>query len=261
MILTLLVAGLLATPCGAPTATPLTQALWDGALGVAESACPTTRLSLGPEAYAIITPKDFYGQVRATLTLRGQLPLTDRLSLHARLELFRRQDVISAVTARYQGFGLSTLGVSYVLANGHVPLSLTTHVVLPTAFGLYERSKPVALDLGLNAALPLIERVTLYAHIGAVASASFAPQMWGERTGLVTTVGAGYTPRRWLTLVAEIRAAFGYDAPVDALSSGGAVRASYGAWTLSLEALLPWAGRERAKGSAGLSVSWTPGTD
>lgn len=257
-VVSLLLMGLGAALCGPQDAVPLTQTLWDGGLGVASTACAMPRITVGPQVYAVIAPEQFYGQLRGTLVLQGELPVNSRWSLNARGELWRRQDVISSLRANYSGMGLLTLGAAYQLSEGRVPLSLSSHVVIPTALGLYDHSYPVALDVGLSAAFPLDAKLALYGHVGAVASASVSPGIWGERTGAVTTVGLGYQAFSWLTLVAETRAAFGYDAALDHISSGGGFRARYGAWGVSVEALLPWAGRERSLGAAGLSVGYSP---
>lgn len=225
---------------------PVAAALWDGALGRAQSPCPRTDAVVAPRALLLADTPAFYGVVLASGTLEGTVAVDDRGEVGLRLEALRYENVISAISSTYFGPGFTTLSAVRRIDRDEGAVAVVGQLVLPTAIGLHQHSFPIALDLGLSS---LVADGPWEGHgqAGIAASAALSHGPTQGRVGLPLTVGGAWRPGRAFALALDLQAAFAYAAAVDHVAAAPELRFAAGpGWHLELGATVPVAGRERA---------------
>lgn len=240
-----------ADPCAAAldgmAVGPVTAGLLDGDLGRARRACGRSEVGLTGSGFLLADVPNFYGHIVAGATVDMSGALSSRAELFGSLEVLRSDTVMSAITANYLGPGHTTFGGSYrFLVLDGLTLAASTKLVLPTAFGLYRRSWPFGMDLGVTAS-GVAGPLGYHGYLGLLGSAAASKGPTQARLGLAPTAGLSWRAGRAFALAAEISSSFAYTAPVDYVAAGVAFRFSDGRRAgFDLAATVPFAGRERA---------------
>lgn len=249
-----------AAPCtGGQLLDPVALGFQDGAHGQPRSACLRSSLSLGGGGTIIAEPRNFYGNIRVEGVLAGRWLLTPDVELFGAVELVRWQTVIASLSADHLGLGHTALGAALTLARGDDGvLTLAAFTTLPTALGLYQRTWPFALDVGVAATKDLDPALEVHGWLGARSSVG-AGVVADPRAGLALDAGAAWRVFAPFAVVLDVEGSLGYRAPLDHLALGLGLRvAPTDEVTLELLGKLPVAGDERALASAYLGVSWAP---
>lgn len=237
---------------------PLSVTLLDGRLGAARRVCPRTEVVLAGDLYLAADLANFYGNIHASAVLAGSFALGERAEIFYRAELFRYQTVISSIAAEYTGSGYTSVGLMRQLWQGRgLVLGLAARLVLPTTSGLNQNTTPLALDAGVNLAWRAHRTVRIHAALtlGGSLQLSLGPVV--PRGGVWVHAGVDWHPLRWLAIVAELDAGFGYRGGVDAISARLGFRFALGDRVgIELGALYPFVGAERGLLAAALSLSW-----
>ncbi|MEQ1502024.1 MAG: hypothetical protein ABMB14_07320 [Myxococcota bacterium] len=238
-----------AGPCdddGGRPVGPTAAALWDGGLGQAHRACPRTEVGLAPRGYLLVDTPAFYGRISADVAIDGSVAV-DATEVRVHLEPLRYEDVISALSTRFVGYGYTAVGVTHRIDGdaGGAAVAVVGDVVLPTAIGLYGHQWPFAWDLAV-AADQSGKVGALHGQLGLVGSAAAGLGATQLRTGFAGTVGAGWQPSGGFGLGVDVQAAAAYTAVIDHVAVAPTLRFGVGAWGLELAGAVPVAGHERA---------------
>jgi hypothetical protein len=236
---------------------PLQVALLDGQLGLGRSACPRTEIRLGGDLALVAEVADFYGNVKVDAALGGSWAITEGTEVFAGFEAFRFQTVISSIAATFLGTGYFSLGATQRIWSGSgVSLAFTGRLVLPTST-LDQNSNPLALDVGLNLAWAGHRVVQLFASMLFAGSLGMSEGPALPRGGARFLVGLDIHPLRWLAIVVQLEAGFGYRGAVDLIAPGAGFRFAIGRhFGIELGAVFPVAGEERALAAGALQLSW-----
>ena len=260
-LLTLLAGPAWATPCeiedGMPVG-PVTAGLLEGDLGRGHRACPRSEAALGGGGMAVVDTANFYGHLQAALVLDGSLRIAEHTEIFAALELFRYDQVIGAIPATASGLGHTAFGLSQLLViRDNLAISSSGKIVLPTASGLYDNAWPYAADVGLAGAWTPHQRVRVHGYASLLGSVALSDGPGQPRGGVLMGVGAQARVARPFAIAGDLTAGFGYEAPVDVIAAGLALRfVVKGAYGIEGGATVPLAGRERALATADLRLSW-----
>jgi hypothetical protein len=235
---------------------PIVAGFQEGDLGRARRACTRTEASVSGTGYVIADTANFYGHIVAGGHVDGSLAITRHTELRLEIEAVRWDDVITPIASDWLGFGHTTLGVSQVLLERPTAaLTLTGDVVFPTAFGLYENAHPFGIDLGVAGVWDVARPLRLHAAVSGLGSAAISHGPAFPQGGVDVTAGAEWRPAKAFGLVADVQSGFAYTAPVDVVAAGLGLRFGVKQVGISLEGMVPLAGRERALASAELRVA------
>lgn len=236
---------------------PVQVGLLDGHLGLGRSACPRSEIRVGGDLALTAEVADFYGNIKVDAALGGSWAITEATEVFAGFEAFRFQSVISSITATHLGTGYFELGATQRIWGGEgVQLAFTGRLVLPTST-LDQNSSPLALDVGLNLAWAGHRVVTLFGSALFVGSIGISQGPALPRGGARVLVGLDIHPLRWLALVVQLEAGFGYRGAVDLVAPGVAFRFAIRRHLgIELGAVFPVAGEERALVAGALQLSW-----
>lgn len=251
-----------ASPCeeaGLPEG-PVAISVRDGEHGMASRLCPRTEAGLGAAALALDDTgnNNIYGQIRIDAVLDGAVALSEDHGLTFRLEAFRQHQVISLHTATYTGLGHLSVGSTHVLGRtDRLAYGLTSRLVLPTAFGLYQNQWPVAADVGGAAVFEASSAVRLHGNLNLGASIGLGRGPKQARGLVAPTVGVELRPGKAFSTAISVASSFGEKAALDWLAPGVSFRFGAGDLGIALDAQLPLVGRTpRPLGTGGLSVTY-----
>jgi hypothetical protein len=229
-----------------PAAGPGEASLGDGQLGAARDPCPRSELGLRLGAGLAVHSFDFFGRLRAHVDLSGTLSLPRRFFLWADWSFFRYELVIAPLNASALGLGTLGLGAGWrFVERDDGAIALTGRAVLPTATGLYHGQAPFAWDVQVSAVGAPKSWLGFSAAGGLrwSAMAGAGPDL--PRAGAVLRGGVELRAQDRFAFAAELRGAFGHDAPVDHVAAGLAVRFSDASrFRMEIGAALPFAGVE-----------------
>jgi hypothetical protein len=182
---------------------PIGVGFRDGSFSIPRRACTRTEVALGGTGDLIAEPSQFYGNLRVAGTLAGSWEPIAGTEIFGQAELIRYQTVISSLSADHLGLGLTALGATHRWLDGDGwLLSATSRITLPTATGLYQRSWPFAVDLGLAGASRATEEIALHGYLGLLASAATSTP--DPRAGVLLDAGASWRPAGWFALAADV---------------------------------------------------------
>jgi hypothetical protein len=249
----------IASPCDGGFFTgPVALGFEDGAAARPRRACIANEIFAGGGGSLIYAPSSFYGNVRAEGALGASLILVDRLEVFGEVEVLRYQTVISSLSADHVGLGFSAIGATYVIDYGAVSIaSLTARASLPTAFGLYLDTWPIALDVGGSLQTALSDEITVHAYGGLVGSIAAGRGPKEPRAGALLDAGASWHPLTWFGVAIDIEGESLYRSALDHLALAAAFRFLGGDLPgIELMVKAPVAGSERTLAAALLDVSY-----
>lgn len=259
-MIALLIGAALAAPCpddGLPVG-PVVAPLREGELGAPRRLCPRDEVAVGGAALLVADTANFYGHLVAGGVVRGSLAVDDRTEAWVTAEVVRYDTILGAISSDFVGTGHLSGGATRVFVDRDT-LRAGAHarVVLPTASGLYRRSFPVGLDVGVGAEQPIGERLTLHEDLTLFGSGAIGP-VFGPRAGVALAGGLAWRPTRGFALATDLRGGLFYQGAVDELSIAPALRFGPGRHAgIELAIVAPLVGRDRTPlAAAELRGSW-----
>ena len=252
-----------ADPCAGERilgAGPVQASLHDGQLGLARQVCPVSEIGVAGSGLAVMDLDNFYGQIRVAAQVWGNFMLSEDTELFALMEIYRYQTVISSISAESSGIGHTALGATHrLLTIEDFAWGLNSRIVLPTSTDLYSHAYPIGADLGTNAEYRILDWLAAHGQLSLLFSAAVSRAGAHPRFGAILTAGVSFQPFDSFAVVADTVTSFGYTDALDYFSASVALRLNIVAGlTLSLDAILPLAGRERALAAGALRVIWQP---
>jgi hypothetical protein len=229
-----------------------------GQLGLARSVCAANRVGLGQSGFLLVDLDNFFGNIRTATELQGEYQLSRKTSIFGLLEAYRYETVIASVAAVESGLGHTALGVAHrYFDNSDLGAVFTTRLVLPSPVGLYHNVSSLALDVATGVQWTLRPRLAVHGTLGLLSSVGVARDAAQPRLGTQLTLGMGWQPWRFFGVVTDLVSGFGYAAPIDIVAAALSLRfLPAKRLTVSLDALVPFGGRERALAAGALRLSW-----
>lgn len=229
-----------------PVAGPVQASFGDGHLGVARDPCPRTELGVGLSAGLAADSFNYFGRLIAHVDVQGTVRLPGRFFLFGGWEFLRYEKVIAPLNASAVGLGTLAIGGGWrFLERDNGALAVTARGVLPTATGIYLGQVPFAWDAQLSAAGGPTPWLGFSASGGLRWSAMAGPGPDYPRAGALVRGGVELRAQDQFAFAAELRGAFGYDAPVDHLAAAFALRFSdMKRFRMEIGAALPFYGQE-----------------
>jgi hypothetical protein len=239
-----------ADPCGDPRFDgPPEIGVREGDLGAPRLPCAEKSVYLHLRGYALLDIPDFYGTLDASALVGVRVPVRDVVELSASLRLVDYRFVQNAsVIADELGAGPLAIGALLPLRAGAWAIAPSVRWFVP---GTDWPAAATALEGGFAAATEPRRWLSVYANAALYGWMSY-PATHGA---LALSGGAAWTPKKWFAFALGLEAQAGwYGVGLDHLLARGGLRFRTKAGDFALDAIVPFAGRERTTAVA--QIDW-----